>query len=149
MVRRVALAEHTSVRERKAEGPGEKVDEERQEAAKEEGIRSRWITHIQIMVMTDRFPRSTMGPGEETRPFRPRPIARATPDTSFCYFDPFLRRGKREHLCEMDHVPFLRGRFAGKRGFVFESVATFFLRIIFQEKTLFLVFNSTDYTNRT
>lgn len=67
----------------------------------------------------------------------------------FLLFWSALRRGKREHLCEMDHVPFLRGRFAGKRGFVFESVATFFLRIIFQEKTLFLVFNSTNYTNRT
>lgn len=148
MVRRVALAEHTSVRERKAEGPGEKVDEERQEAAKEEGIRSRWITHIQIMVMTDRFPRSTMGPGEETRPFRPRPIARATPDTSFCYFDPFCD-GESANTFVKWIIPFLRGRFAGKRGFVFESVATFFLRIIFQEKMVFLVFNSTNYTNRT
>lgn len=67
----------------------------------------------------------------------------------FLLFWSALRRGKREHLCEMDHVPFLRGRFAGKRGFVFESVATFFLRIIFQEKMVFLVFNSTNYTNRT
>lgn len=109
MVRRVALAEHTSVRERKAEGPGEKVDEERQEAAKEEGIRSRWITHIQIMVMTDRFPRSTTGPGEETRPFRPRPIARATPDTSFCYFDPLCDGESANTFVKWITSPFLGG----------------------------------------
>lgn len=57
MARRVALAGHTFLPSRKEgrKGPGRKWTEERRGG---EGIRSSWITHIQIMVMTDRFPPS-------------------------------------------------------------------------------------------
>lgn len=137
MARRVALAGHTFLPSRKEgrKGPGRKWTEERRGG---EGIRSSWITHIQIMVMTDRFPPSFLWSIRRGGPFVQLPTCNDR-------YIILIRRGKREltfvKRISATRVPFLRGggeRFRREAKDQFQSFLS-------EVRFVFFEFNSINY----